>query len=59
MSPAFVPSIKEIVRRTKVPVAQEVARRVLEMKMVGEVRGFLTRKTRQVCPNVAFLDLRQ
>jgi phosphotransferase system enzyme I (PtsI) len=59
MSPAFVPSIKEMVRRSKVPMAQEVARRVLEMKMVGEVRGFLTRKTRQVCPNVAFLDLRQ
>jgi phosphoenolpyruvate-protein phosphotransferase (PTS system enzyme I) len=59
MSPAFVPSIKEIVRRSKLPVAQEVARRVLEMKMVGEVRGYLTRKARQVCPNVAFLDLRQ
>jgi phosphotransferase system enzyme I (PtsI) len=59
MSPAFVPSIKEMVRRSKVPLAQEIARRVLQMKMIGEVRGFLTRKTRQVCPNVAFLDLRQ
>jgi phosphotransferase system enzyme I (PtsI) len=59
MSPGFVPSIKEMVRRSKMPAAQEVARRVLAMRTVGEVRGFLTRKTRQVCPDVAFLDLRQ
>jgi phosphoenolpyruvate-protein phosphotransferase len=59
MSPAFVPSIKEIVRRTSRTVAQEVARRVCDMKTVGEARGYLTRKTRQICPNVAFLDLRK
>jgi phosphoenolpyruvate-protein phosphotransferase (PTS system enzyme I) len=59
MSPGFVPSIKEMVRRSKLQAAQEVARRVLAMRTVGEVRGFLTRKTRQVCPDVAFLDLRQ
>jgi phosphoenolpyruvate-protein phosphotransferase len=59
MSPGFVPPIKEMVRRTKLPVAREVAQRVLQMKTVGEVRGFLTSKTRQISPNVAFLDLRQ
>ena len=26
---------------------------------VGEVRGYLTRKTRDICPSVAFLDLRK
>ena len=46
-------------RRSKVAQAQEVTRRVLDMRTIGEVRGFLTRKTRQVCPSVAFLDLRQ
>ncbi len=59
MSPGFVPSIKEMVRRTKVPQAEEIAQRVLQMKTTGEVRGYLTRKTRQICPNVAFLDVRQ
>jgi len=59
MSPGFVPSIKEMVRRAKVPEAREIARRALEMKTIGEVRGYLTRKTRQLCPNVAFLDVRQ
>jgi phosphoenolpyruvate-protein phosphotransferase (PTS system enzyme I) len=59
MSPGFVPSIKELVRRTTRPVALGIANRVCAMKTVGEVRGFLTRKARQVCPNVAILDLRR
>jgi phosphoenolpyruvate-protein phosphotransferase (PTS system enzyme I) len=59
MSPGFVPSIKEMARRSKLAAAQEVMRRVLAMRTIGEVRGFLTRKTRQVCPDVAFLDLQQ
>jgi phosphoenolpyruvate-protein phosphotransferase (PTS system enzyme I) len=59
MSPGFVPSIKELVRRSKVPQAVETTRRAMEMKTMGEVRGYLTRKVRQVCPNVAFLDVRQ
>ncbi len=57
MSPAFVPSIKEMVRRTTVAVAREVAERVLTMRTFGEVRGFLTRKVRQLWPNVTILDM--
>jgi phosphoenolpyruvate-protein phosphotransferase len=59
MSPAFVPPLKEIVRRTTLGTAQKIARRILHMKTFGEIRGFLTRKTRQICPNVAFLDVRK
>jgi phosphoenolpyruvate-protein phosphotransferase len=59
MSPAFVPSIKELVRRAQLELATEVAERVLAMKTVGEVRGYLTRQTKYLCPNVAFLDVRQ
>jgi phosphoenolpyruvate-protein phosphotransferase len=56
MSPAFVPTLKELIRCTRLEVAQKIARRVLRMSTAGEVRGFLTRKTREICPNVAFLD---
>jgi phosphoenolpyruvate-protein phosphotransferase (PTS system enzyme I) len=59
MSPAFVPSIKEMVRQTAATEAEEIARRVLRMHTVGEVRGYLTRKTREICPSVALLDLRK
>jgi phosphotransferase system enzyme I (PtsI) len=56
MSPAFVPPLKELVRCTSLPKAEQIARRVLRMKTAGEVRGYLTRRTREICPNVAFLD---
>jgi phosphoenolpyruvate-protein phosphotransferase len=59
MSSAFVPSIKEMVRRTSLDAARAVADRVLRMKTVGEVRGYLSRKTKQIWPNVSILDMRK
>jgi signal transduction protein with GAF and PtsI domain len=59
MSPAFVPPIKELLRHTTLPMAEEVARRVLAMHTVGEIRGYLTRKVREIWPNVNILDLRK
>lgn len=56
MSPAFVPAIKEFARCCTARVTQDVTRRVLRMKTVGEVRGYLTRKTKQLWPNVSFVD---
>jgi phosphoenolpyruvate-protein phosphotransferase len=56
MSPAFVPTIKELLRYTRLDRAERVIQNVLAMKTAGEVRGYLTRRTRELCPNVAFLD---
>jgi phosphoenolpyruvate-protein phosphotransferase len=59
MSPGFIPPLKELVRRTTLTLAQEIAGRVVRMKTVGEVRGYLTRKVQRICPNVAMLDMRR
>ncbi|HZU35287.1 MAG TPA: putative PEP-binding protein, partial [Gemmataceae bacterium] len=59
MSPAFVPALKEMVRSTTSTEARTIAERVLRMKRTGEVRSLLTRKVRQICPNVAMLDVRK
>jgi hypothetical protein len=59
MSPAFVPTLKEVTRHLTVATTREIAERVLHMKTVGEVRGYLTRKVRMICPNVAMLDVRR
>jgi len=59
MSPAFVPTIKEMVRSTDFAKAQEIVAKVLRLKTAGEVRGYLTRITTKICPNVAFLDTRE
>jgi phosphotransferase system enzyme I (PtsI) len=57
MSPAFVPSIKELVRCTHRDDARKITRRALRLKTVGAVRGYLTRCTQEICPSVAFLDV--
>jgi phosphotransferase system enzyme I (PtsI) len=59
MSAASVPSIKELARHTPLAVAEEVARRVLTMKTMGEVRGYLTRKVEEVWPDVSLIDMRR
>jgi phosphoenolpyruvate-protein phosphotransferase len=56
MSPGFVPSIKEVVRSTTLEIARETAERVLRFRTAGEIRGYLTRRVRQIVPSVAFLD---
>ncbi len=57
MSPAFVPTIKEMIRRTTLADAQEVTRRVLAMSTTGAIRGFLTHKVQEIWPNVALVDM--
>jgi phosphoenolpyruvate-protein phosphotransferase len=59
MSPSFVPSIKEMVRSTPLAIARRIARRVLHLQTAREVRAYLTRKARKICPSVAFLDVRK
>jgi hypothetical protein len=59
MSPAAVPPIKELVRHTRLAVAQEITRRVLGMHTTGEIRGYLTRRVQEIWPNVSLLDMRR
>lgn len=59
MSPSFVPTIKEMVRSTPGPRARRIARRILGLKTSRQVREFLSRQARRICPNVALLDTRK
>jgi phosphoenolpyruvate-protein phosphotransferase len=59
MSPAFVPPLKELIRSSNLRTAKDVAEQVLRMKTFAEIRGFLTRQVRQICPNVSMLDVRK
>jgi phosphotransferase system enzyme I (PtsI) len=59
MSPAFVPTLKEVTRCSVLADARKVARRVLRLRTFNQVRNYLSRKTREMCPNVAFLDTRK
>jgi phosphoenolpyruvate-protein kinase (PTS system EI component) len=57
MSPAFIPSLKELVRSSRLDTAREVAAAVLKMTTFSEIRHYLTKMVHQVCPNVAMLDV--
>ena len=59
MSPAFVPSIKEVLRHTTLAVAREAAQAVLRMATGKEVRSYLTAKVCEIWPNMTLLDLRE
>jgi phosphoenolpyruvate-protein phosphotransferase len=56
MSPAFVPALKEVIRRTNLAVAQEIAERVLKIKTFGEMQAYLTRQAKRIWPDVTLWD---
>ncbi len=56
MSPAFVPTLKEITRCMTLPQAWEATRQVLRLRLVEEIRDYLSDQLQRVCPNVAVLD---
>ncbi len=59
MSPAFVPHIKELARSADLGVSQQIARRALRLHTIRDVRHYLTRVARKICPNVTFLETRK
>src|SRR5260221_5757380 len=59
MSPAFVPTIKELARCTSRDLAVQVAERVRRLRTFKQVRQYLTKMAQQVCPNVTFLDTKK
>jgi phosphotransferase system enzyme I (PtsI) len=59
MSPAFVPTIKEVVRTVSMEQARRVARKVQRLRTFRGIREYLTRVVKTICPNVAFLDTKK
>jgi phosphotransferase system enzyme I (PtsI) len=57
MSPAFVPPLKELARRTNLAVARECADQVLRLKTTAEVRDYLTAKLHEVWPEAPSADV--
>ena len=58
MSPALVPTIKELIRRTTRAKGLEVADAVLGMRTANDILAYLTQKTLELWPEVALLDTR-
>jgi phosphoenolpyruvate-protein phosphotransferase len=59
MSPAFVPSIKELVRHCTLEASRHIAWRALRMQTAAEIRTYLTKKLHQIWPEAVILDTRK
>jgi phosphotransferase system enzyme I (PtsI) len=56
MSPAFVPPLKDLIRRVSQPMTSVIADCVLRMKTTLEIRDYLTAEVRQIWPEATLLD---
>src|SRR5262245_4071697 len=59
LSPALIPTIKELVRVTTIAEAENLLQRVLRMKTAGQIRAYLTRHLHRLSPKLELLDTNQ
>jgi phosphotransferase system enzyme I (PtsI) len=55
MSPAFVPSIKQLASQTSLVEAELIVASVMKFKTTAQVKKFMTRKIEQIAPNLKML----
>ncbi|MCA9225860.1 MAG: hypothetical protein KDA47_09625, partial [Planctomycetales bacterium] len=53
MSPAFVPSIKDLASHISQPQAEKIIKHALKLKTTPQVRRYLTQEVRHLAPSLA------
>jgi phosphotransferase system enzyme I (PtsI) len=56
MSPAFIPSIKELTAHLTVARAQQIVRQALRLKTTRRVQQFMGEQIQEICPSLKLLD---
>ena len=56
MSPAFIPTIKELASHLTVSEARKVLRRAMRFTTTGQVKRFMAEQLAEIAPNLAMLD---
>lgn len=56
MSPAFIPTIKELASRLSVPRAQAALKKALRLTTTAQVKRFMARQLEEIAPNLRLLD---
>jgi phosphotransferase system enzyme I (PtsI) len=56
MSPAFIPSIKQLASQISVHEAQQLVQSVMNLKTTSQVKKFMARQLERIAPNLALLD---
>jgi phosphotransferase system enzyme I (PtsI) len=55
MSPAFVPSIKQLASQISVTESEQILQSVMKFKTTAQVKKFMTRVIEQIAPNLKML----
>jgi len=56
MSPAFVPSLKDLASHVTIPHARELLRRAVRMKTTARIKHFMRDELQRIAPNLSLLD---
>ncbi len=56
MSPAFIPSIKQLASQTSTENARQILESVLNLKTTSQVTKFMARQLDRIAPNLSLLD---
>jgi phosphotransferase system enzyme I (PtsI) len=56
MSPAFVPSMKDLASHVTIPHARELLHHVLRMKTTTRIKHFMRDQLKKIAPNLSLLD---
>ena len=57
MSPAFVPSIKQLASQLSIEESEQIVESVMKLKTLSQVKKFMTRQIEQLAPKLAMLDI--
>lgn len=56
MSPAFLPSMKDLASHLTIAQAEEILRRALRIKTTARVKQYMRKQLQQIAPNLSLLD---
>lgn len=56
MSPAFIPTIKELTSHLTVNRAQQILRKAMSLKTTAQIRQFMAEQITEIAPNIRMLD---
>jgi phosphoenolpyruvate-protein phosphotransferase (PTS system enzyme I) len=57
MSPAFIPSMKDLASHLTVPAAQQIVKHALRLKTTAHVNRYMRQQLTRIAPNLSLLDM--
>ncbi|MEK6234796.1 MAG: hypothetical protein N2C14_08795, partial [Planctomycetales bacterium] len=56
MSPALIPSMKELCSHLTQEVAHDILRRVMKLKTTAQIKRFMSERLEEICPSLKLMD---